>query len=140
MAAQIVERIRIQLDGGDASVPKLAQNLGPAGINPIQVKQEFDAATADQRGLVIPVVVEVHDDRSFTLVIRTPQTAALLRRAVGIERGAAAPGTQSAGRITRAQLRDVATVKLPDLTTCDLDAAERIVAGTARSMGLDIVD
>lgn len=140
MAAHPPTRLRIQLDGGDASLPKLAQNLGPTGINPVQVKQEFDAATHDHRGLTVPVDVEVHDDRSFTLHVRTPQTAALLRRAAGVARGAGRPGTRSAGRITRAQLREVAALKLPDLNTADLGAAERIVAGSARSMGLEVVD
>lgn len=139
MAAQITARIKVQLDGGDASLPKLAQNVGPSGANPVQIKQEFDAATADQRGLTVPVVVEVRDDRSFSLEIRTPQTAALLRRAAGIERGASRPGSPAAGRITRDQLREVAAIKLPDLNTTDLDTAERVIAGTARSMGVEVV-
>lgn len=139
MAAEIVAEVRIQLDGGDASVPKLAQNLGSTGANPMQVKQAFDAATAEQRGLTVPVVVSVLADRSFELTVMTPQTAGLLRAAAGLAKGASRPGTERAGRITREQLRDVARVKLPDLNTDDLDVAERIVAGTARSMGLDVI-
>lgn len=138
--ADIVAEVKLQLDAGDAQLPKIAQNLGHTGANPVQVKHAYDAATTAHRGLTVPAVVTVRADRSFALEIRSPQTAALLRRAAAISKGSGTAGNGPVGRITRAQLRDVAQVKLADLNTDDLDAAERIVAGTARSMGLVVDD
>lgn len=133
-----LKTVKLELDAGQARVDKVGQALGPHGVNIVRFCEAYNAATRDQRGLRVPVLVTIRPDRSFELAIRTPSTAALLRRAAGIERGSAQPGLQEAGVLSREALRAVARVKLPDLGIDDLDAAERTVAGTARSMGLTI--
>lgn len=132
--------VKLELDAGQARVDKVGQALGPHGVNIVKFCEAYNLATQDQRGLRVPVLVTIRPDRSFALAVKTPSTAALLRRAAGIERGSARPGLQEAGVLSREALREVARTKLPDLGSVDLDAAERIVAGTARSMGLTIKD
>lgn len=132
--------VKLELDAGQARVDKVGQALGPHGVNIVRFCEAYNAATRDQRGLRVPVLVTIRPDRSFTLAMKTPSTAALLRRAAGIERGSAQPGLQEAGVLSREALREVARTKLPDLGIDDLDAAERTVAGTARSMGLTVKD
>jgi large subunit ribosomal protein L11 len=117
----------------------LGKMLGQTGVNLVEVKRSYDAATAGQRGEVVPAVVTVFEDRTFTLRLKTPPTAFLIRKALGVK-GSARPGHVSAGTLTRLQLRAIAERKLPDLNTPDLDKAARIVAGTARSMGVSIMD
>lgn len=136
--AEPQKKLKIELDAGQARVDKVGQALGPHGVNIVAFVSAYNEATRDQRGLRVPVEVTIAADRSFTLQVKTPATAALLRRAAGIERGSAQPGVQEAGVLSREQLRDVAAIKLPDLSTDDLDQAERIVAGTARSMGITV--
>jgi large subunit ribosomal protein L11 len=116
----------------------LGKMLGPTGVNMALVKKEYDAATADQRGDVVPVVVEVLEDRGFQLVYKTPPAAFLIRRELGIDAASAMPGRVSAGTLSQAALRRVAERKLPDLNTADVEKAMRIVAGTARSMGVAV--
>lgn len=132
--------VTIQLDAGQASMGKVGQTLGPHGVNIVEVVRSYNAATERQRGDVVPVVITIYEDRSFSLVTRTPPTSALLRKAAGLESGASHPNGAPVARLTREQLRDVARRKLPDLNTTDLAAAERIVAGTARSMGIAIAE
>lgn len=139
-AKDTLTRVKIELDAGQARVDKVGQALGPHGVNIVAFVAAYNDATKAQRGLRVPVEVTILQDRSFTLDVRTPATAALLRRAAGIERGSARPGIQEAGVISRDALREVAAIKLPDLSTNDLDQAERIVAGTARSMGITVKD
>lgn len=117
----------------------LGKLLGQTGVNLVEVKRCYDEATAAQRGDIVPVVITVFEDRSFALRCKTPPTAFLVRRAVGAS-GAARPGHETAGAISREQLRQIALRKLPDLNTADLEAAMRTVAGTARSMGVRIED
>jgi large subunit ribosomal protein L11 len=143
MAARnrVAATVRIQLQAGAASPGKVGQALGVHGINIVAFLAAYNRASAAQRGLVVPVVVTVYDDRSFDLELRTPPTSALLARAAGLPRGSGRPGTDPpVAKLARDQLREIARTKLPDLNTADLDAAERIVAGTARSMGIDVVD
>ena len=139
-AKKVVRRITIELEAGNASPVELGKALGPVGINPRAVKQEYDGHTADRRGEVVPAVVTVFDDRGYELGYKTPPTAFLIRQATGIVKGAGRAGHDGAGTITVAQLRWVAQRKLPDLNTDDVDAAVRIVAGTARSMGVTVKD
>jgi large subunit ribosomal protein L11 len=113
--------------------------LGQTGVNLVEVKRAYDAATTTQRGDVVPVVVTVFEDRSFTLRLKTPPTAFLIKKALG-GKGSTRPGHVSAGTLTTTQLRAIAERKLPDLNTTDLDAATRTIAGTARSMGVSIMD
>ncbi len=124
---RVVRQLTIELDAGNAALVDLGKMLGPTGINMRQVKLDYDAATAAQRGEVVPVVVTVFDDRSYALRYKTPPTALLIRRAIG-----------SSATISPAQLRAIAERKLPDLNTEDVDAAMRQIAGTARSMGVSI--
>ncbi len=135
---RILTTIKIELAAGEANPAKVGQTLGPHGANIMVFCRDYNAATRAQRGTIVPAVITVYEDRSHDFVLKTPPTAALLRRAAGLERGGAQPGRLSAGTVTRAQLRAVAAAKLPDLNTGDLDAAERVVAGTARSMGLRV--
>jgi large subunit ribosomal protein L11 len=138
-AAKKTIEVTINLEAGNASLPDLGKTLGPTGVNIGEVKRTYDQATASQRGDVVPVVVTVLDDRSFQLRLKSPPTAFLIRKAVG-SRGSPRPGHNGAGTLSKAQLRAVALRKLPDLNTTDLDAAMRIVAGTARSMGVTVVE
>ena len=132
-------QVTIEMTAGDAPMMDLGKMLGQTGVNLVEVKRSYDASTADQRGDLVPAVVTVFEDRSFELRLKTPPTAFLIKKALG-GKGSPRPGHDSAGRLTRAQLRAVAERKLPDLNTDDLDAAMRIIAGTARSMGVSIED
>ncbi|HEY0454249.1 50S ribosomal protein L11 [Actinophytocola sp.] len=132
-------QVTIEMTAGDAPMMDLGKMLGQTGVNLVEVKRSYDASTADQRGDLMPAVVTVFEDRSFELRLKTPPTAFLIKKALG-GKGSPRPGHDSAGRLTRAQLRAVAERKLPDLNTDDLDAAMRIIAGTARSMGVSIED
>ncbi|AXB45673.1 uL11 family ribosomal protein [Amycolatopsis albispora] len=129
----------LQLPAGEAPVVDLGKMLGQTGVNLVEVKRAYDAATAAQRGDVVPVVVSVFDDRSFELVYKTPPTAFLIRKALG-GKGSARPGHETAGILSRAEVREIALRKLPDLNTGDVEAAMRTVAGTARSMGVKVED
>ncbi|MEV0677316.1 50S ribosomal protein L11 [Actinosynnema sp. NPDC050436] len=139
MAAKKTHEITLNLEAGNASMMDLGKMLGQTGVNLVAVKRAYDEGTAGQRGDVVPVVVTVRDDKSFDLRLKTPPTAFLIRKALG-GKGSDRPGHRTAGTLRRDQLRAVAERKLPDLNTTSLDAAERIVAGTARSMGIAVED
>lgn len=132
-------RITLEMPAGDAPMVDLGKMLGQTGVNLVEVKRAYDASTAGQRGDVVPAVVTVFDDRSFELRLKTPPTAFLIKKALG-GKGSARPGHDRAGALTATQLREIAERKLPDLNTTDVDAAMRIIAGTARSMGVSIVE
>ncbi|QFU85734.1 uL11 family ribosomal protein [Amycolatopsis sp. YIM 10] len=127
----------LQLPAGEAPVVDLGKMLGQTGVNLVEIKRAYDAATAAQRGDVVPVVVSVFEDRSFELVYKTPPTAFLIRKALG-GKGSSRPGHETAGLLSHAQLREIAVRKLPDLNTGDVEAAMRTIAGTARSMGVKV--
>ncbi|CCH27671.1 50S ribosomal protein L11 [Actinosynnema sp. NPDC047251] len=139
MAAKKTHEITLNLEAGNASMMDLGKMLGQTGVNLVAVKRAYDEGTAGQRGDVVPVVVTVREDKSFDLRLKTPPTAFLIRKALG-GKGSGQPGHRTAGTLSRARLRAVAERKLPDLNTTSLDAAERIVAGTARSMGVEVED
>jgi large subunit ribosomal protein L11 len=131
--------VRIQIPAGAATpAPPVGTALGPHGVNIMEFCKQYNAQTEGQRGTVIPAEITVFEDRSFTFVTKTPPTPVLLRAAAGLEKGATAPGRETVGSITKDQLTDIATTKLPDLNANDLDAAKRQVAGTARSMGISV--
>jgi large subunit ribosomal protein L11 len=132
-----IHRVTLQLTAGAAPLADLGKMLGQTGVNLVEVKRRYDEMSAPQRGDVVPVVVTVFDDRSFTLTLRTPPTAFLIRRALDAP-GSARPGHEPAGTLTRDALRAIAVRKLPDLNTRDVEAAMRIVSGTARSMGIGV--
>jgi len=135
---KVLRVLTLNVAAGEASPSSVAKDLGPHGVNIMQFCQAYNAATASRRGLVVPAHVTVFEDRSFGLVTRTPTTASLLRDAAGVQRGAARPNGRPEAWISRDQLRQIARTKLPDLNTTDLATAERMVAGTARSMGIGV--
>ena len=130
--------VTIHLEAGQANMAKVGQSLGPHGVNIAEVARAYNAATDARRGEIVPAAITIYQDRSFSLVTKTPPTSQLLRAAAGIAKGAAKPNGVPVATLTRAELREVARRKLPDLNTDDLDTAERIVAGTARSMGITV--
>ncbi len=132
-----IHQVTLQLTAGAAAVAELGKMLGQTGVNLVEVKRRYDEMSAPQRGDVVPVVVTVFDDRSFTMALKTPPTSFLIKRALDAS-GSARPGHVPAGTLSRDALRSIAVRKLPDLNTTDVEAAMRAVAGTARSMGVAI--
>ncbi len=141
MAKKIIGQIKLQLPAGKATpAPPVGPALGQYGVNLMAFCKEFNAKTAKQAGMIIPVVVTIYQDRSYTMELKTPPASALLKKAAGVEKGASNPSKEIVGRVTRQQVEEIAKVKMPDLNTDDLEAAIRIIEGTARSMGIEIVD
>ncbi|MCG9891699.1 MAG: 50S ribosomal protein L11 [Thermosynechococcaceae cyanobacterium MS004] len=141
MAKKVVALIKLAITAGKANpAPPIGPALGQHGVNIMMFCKEYNARTADQAGLVIPVEISVFEDRSFTFILKTPPASVLIQKAAGIERGSGEPNKKKVGKITTAQLREIAQTKLPDLNANDIDAAMRIVAGTARNMGVTIND
>jgi large subunit ribosomal protein L11 len=133
--------IKLQVPAGKANPsPPVGPALGQHGVNIMQFCKEFNARTAQQGDLIIPVVITVYNDRSFTFVTKTPPAAVLLKKAAGIEKGSGEPNKNKVGKVTKKQVRDIAQLKLPDLNTTNLDAAIRTVEGAARSMGLEVIE
>ena len=133
--------IKLQVPAGKANPsPPVGPALGQHGVNIMQFCKEFNARTAQQGDLIIPVVITVFNDRSFTFVTKTPPAAVLLKKAAGIEKGSGEPNKNKVGKVTKKQVRDIAQLKLPDLNTTNLDSAIRTVEGAARSMGLEVID
>ena len=131
--------VRIQIPAGAATpAPPVGTALGPHGVNIMEFCRQYNSATENQRGTVIPAEITVFEDRSFTFITKTPPTTVLLRAAAGIEKGSTVPGREGAGTVTDAQLTEIATTKMPDLNANDIDAAKRQVVGTARSMGIAV--
>ena len=136
---KIATIVKIQLNAGAATpAPPVGPALGQHGVNIGQFVMQFNERTKDMKGTVIPVEITIYEDRSFTFVTKTPPAAVLIRQAAGVEKGSAVPHTTKVGRITRDQVRAIATTKMPDLNASDLEAADKIIAGTARSMGIDV--
>jgi large subunit ribosomal protein L11 len=133
--------IKLQCPAGKANPsPPIGPALGQHGVNIMQFCKEFNARTAKDGDLIIPVIITVYNDRSFTFVTKTPPAAVLLKKAAGIEKGSGEPNKNKVGKVTKKQVRDIATQKLPDLNTTNLDSAIKTIEGAARSMGLDVVD
>ena len=131
--------VKIQIPAGAATpAPPVGTALGPHGVNIMEFCRQYNSATENQRGTIIPAEITVFEDRSFTFVTKTPPTPVLLRAAAGLEKGSTTPGREGVGTITDAQLTDIAQVKMPDLNANDIEAAKRQVAGTARSMGISV--
>ena len=140
MAKKVAGYIKLQVPAGQANPsPPVGPALGQHGVNIMEFCKAFNAQTQSvEPGLPIPVIITVYADRSFTFISKTPPAAVLLCKAAGIKKGSGEPNTTKVGRVTRAQLEDIATTKMPDLTAADMDAAVRTVAGTARSMGIEV--
>src|SRR5579872_2977734 len=131
--------VKIQLPAGQATpAPPVGTALGPHGVQTMEFCKQYNAATENQRGQVVPVEITIYEDRSFTFVLKTPPTPVLLRQAAGLDKGSATTGKEAVGSITDAQLTEIAQTKMPDLNANDLDAAKKQVAGTARSMGINV--
>src|SRR6266545_1785449 len=136
---RLAAKVRIQITAGQATpAPPVGTALGPHGINIMEFCKAYNAATESQRGTVIPAEISIFEDRSFTFVTKTPPTPVLLRQAAGLEKGSANPRTTKVGSITRDQLRKIAETKMPDLNAIDIEGAMAQVAGTARSMGIEV--
>ncbi len=139
MAKKVKTTMKLQLPAGGATpAPPVGTVLGPQGINLAEFCKQFNDATKDMKGDVVPAAITIYEDRSFKFVLKTPPAAALLKKAAGIEKGAANPLTTKVGKVTRADVRAIAEKKMPDLNTTDLDAAEKIIRGTARNMGITV--
>jgi large subunit ribosomal protein L11 len=140
MAKKVNGYIKLQVPAGSANPsPPIGPALGQQGVNIMEFCKQFNAQTQKmEKGLPIPTIITVYSDRSFTFVMKTPPAAVLIRKALGIEKGSGAPNTSKVGKITRQQLEEIAKTKQPDLTAADLDAAVRTIAGSARSMGVDV--
>ncbi len=141
MAKKLVAVVKLQLPAGKATpAPPVGPALGQHGINIMGFVKEYNEKTSSQAGSIVPVEIAIYSDRSFQVKLLTPPAADLLRKASGAAKGSGTPNRTSAGQITRAQLRQIAQQKLPDMNALDVEGAEKIIAGTARSMGIKIVD
>jgi large subunit ribosomal protein L11 len=140
MAKKVVANVKLQVQAGKATpAPPVGSALGPHGLNIMDFCKAFNAKTAKQEGLIIPVVVTVYSDRTYSFITKTPPAAILLKRAANIAKGSAEPNKSKVGKVSMKQVREIATLKMPDLNAASIEAAERIVLGTARSMGLEVV-
>jgi len=141
MAKPITAYVKLQCNAGAATpAPPVGPALGQHGINIMEFCKQFNARTQAQSGLVIPVIITVYSDRSFTFVTKTPPAAILLKKAAGLERASGQPNRNKVGKVTKKQVREIAELKAPDLNSATVEAAERMVLGTARSMGIELAD
>ncbi|MGF3072604.1 50S ribosomal protein L11 [Facklamia sp. P12945] len=141
MAKKVVTQVKLQIPAGQASpAPPVGPALGQAGVNIMSFTKEFNARTQDQQGMIIPVVIDVYEDRSFTFITKTPPAPILLKKAVGLKKASGEPNKNKVGKVTRDQVREIAEIKMADLNAADVEAAMRMVEGTARSMGITVED
>ena len=141
MAQKVVGFIKLQIPAGKATpAPPVGPALGQHGVNIMAFTKEFNERTKNDVGMVIPVVITVYADRSFTFITKTPPAAVLIKKAIGLDKGSGVPNKTKVGKITREQVAKIAQTKMPDLNAADLDAAISMVAGTAHSMGVEVVD
>jgi large subunit ribosomal protein L11 len=139
MAKKVVGQVKLQIPAGAATpAPPVGPALGQAGVNIMDFCKNFNARTASQAGMIIPVVVTVYADRSYTFITKTPPASILLLKAAGLEKGSGEPNRNKVGKVSKAQVEEIAKTKLPDLNAGSLEAAVRIVEGTARSMGIEV--
>ena len=141
MAKKVTGFVKLQIPAGQATpAPPVGTALGPQGINIMAFVKEFNARTASQAGMILPVEVTIFSDKSFTFILKTPPAAILLKKEAGIEKGSGQPNRNKVGKVTKAQIRKIAEIKMPDLNCDTIDSAMAMVAGAARSMGLEVVD
>jgi len=139
MAKKVVGQIKLQIPGGQASpAPPVGPALGQAGLNIMDFCKAFNARTQEQQGTIIPVVITVYSDASYTFITKTPPAAVLLKKAAGLDKGSGEPNRNKVGKVSRAQVEEIAKTKLPDLNAVDIEGAMRIIEGTARSMGIEV--
>ena len=141
MAQKLNAVVKLQLPAGKATPgPPVGSSLGPHGINIPGFTKEFNEKTKDQAGLIIPVVISIYADRSFTFVLKTPPAAVLIKKACKIESGSGRPNKDKVAKITKEQIKEIATLKMPDLNAASIESAMSMIAGTARSMGVEVID
>ena len=141
MAKKITKMVKLQVPAGKATpAPPVGPALGQAGVNIMSFVKDFNDRTAKQAGLIIPVEITVYEDRSFTFICKTPPAAVLLKKAAGLEKASGEPNKNKVGKVTRAQVKEIAETKMPDLNANAVEAAMRLVEGTARSMGIEVTD
>jgi len=141
MAKKITKMVKLQVPAGKATpAPPVGPALGQAGVNIMSFVKDFNDRTAKQAGLIIPVEITVYEDRSFTFICKTPPVAVLLKKAAGLEKASGEPNKNKVGKVTRAQVKEIAETKMPDLNANTVEAAMRLVEGTARSMGIEVTD
>lgn len=139
MAKKVIAIVKLQIPAGKATpAPPVGTALGPHGVNIMQFTKEFNAKTQDQQGMIIPVVLTVYQDRSFTFITKTPPAAVLIKKALNLDTASGEPNKKKVGKLTKAQVEEIAKIKMPDLNAADLEAAMSMVAGTARSMGIEV--
>lgn len=139
MAKKLVKSVKLQLPGGKANpAPPVGTALGPTGINLMEFCKAFNAETSKEPGLIIPVIVSIYEDRSFSLVFKTPPASVLIKKTLGLESGSKMPNKEKVANLTDAQLTEIAKKKMVDLNAHDIDAAKKMIAGTARSMGVTV--
>ncbi|UCE67170.1 MAG: 50S ribosomal protein L11 [Candidatus Zixiibacteriota bacterium] len=139
MAKKVTGMIKLQIPAGNATpAPPVGPALGQQGVNIMEFCKAFNARTQNQAGMIIPVIITVYIDKSFSFITKTPPAAVLLKKAAKLEKGSGEPNRDKVGNVTRSQVREIAQLKMPDLNATDLDMAERIIAGTARSMGIEV--
>ncbi len=138
---KIVTQIKLQIPGGQANpAPPVGPALGQHGLNIMEFCKAFNERTKDQQGTILPVIITVYEDRTYTFIIKTPPAAVLIKKALKLEKGSSEPNKKKVAKITQAQLEEIAKLKMPDLNAHDVEAAKKIIAGTARSMGVEVVD
>ena len=141
MAKKVVGMVKLQIPAGKATpAPPVGPALGQHGVNIMGFCKEFNAKTANQAGLIIPVVITVYADRSFSFIVKTPPAAILLKKAAGIESGSGVPNKTKVAKVTKAQVKEIAELKAPDLNAASVEAAMSMIAGTARSMGIEVIE
>ncbi|HRY43405.1 MAG TPA: 50S ribosomal protein L11 [Thermoanaerobaculia bacterium] len=140
MAKKVVGQVKLQIEAGKATpAPPVGTALGPQGVNIMDFCKSFNARTAKDAGLIIPVVVTVYSDRSYSFILKTPPASVLLKKAAKVEKGSGVPNKNRVGKVTMQQVEEIAKLKLVDLNAADLEAAKKTVAGTARSMGIEVI-
>ncbi len=141
MAKKVINVVKLQIPAGAATpAPPVGTALGQAGINIVGFTKDFNARTADQKGMIIPVVITVYEDRSFEFITKTPPAAVLLKKAAKVDKGSGEPNTKKVAKVTKDQVKEIAETKMKDLNAADVEAAMRMIEGTARSMGFTVED
>ena len=141
MAKKVIKVVKLQVPAGKANpAPPVGPALGQHGVNIMAFTKEFNAKTADQAGMIIPVVISVYQDRSFSFITKTPPAAVLIKKAINLQSGSGEPNKKKVGKITSAQVREIAELKMKDLNAATVESAMKMIAGTARSMGVEVVD
>ncbi|EFA90172.1 MULTISPECIES: 50S ribosomal protein L11 [Peptoniphilus] len=141
MAKKVIALVKLQIPAGKATpAPPVGTALGPHGVNIMQFTKEFNAKTADQAGMIIPVVLTVYQDRSFTFITKTPPAPVLIKKALGLKSASGEPNKKKVGKLKKAQVEEIAKTKMPDLNAASLEAAMSMIKGTARSMGIEVED